>query len=165
MVLATALMATRGYRNESEAAFEQRRYMLGVNVAAELLNTSTNALMLDLASRIAESHPFAASFPVTQQPAPTLAIDRALTRDAVDMLTGMNDEVDLISQTNPHTLAVIDHLGDIGSLPEEDLHPRVLEAVRTASTATQLVMNLRDMVASHPDVLPMRQQAQQRDRT
>jgi len=79
------------------------------------------------------------------------------------MLTGMHDQEDMRAQAHPHTLAVIDHLGDIGSLPEQALHPRVVEAVRTANSATQLAMNLRDMVAAHPDVLPRRQRAQQRN--
>jgi len=165
MTLATALTPSRQHRRGSETANEQRRDMLGIDFAAGLLNTSTHNLMVDLASRIRESHPTLLHWPVVaRRSSMTLAIDRAMTRDALDMLTGMNEEVDLIPQTHPHTLAVIDHLGDIGTLPERTLHPRVLEAVRAANTATQLVMNLRDMMASHQDVLPARQRAQQRNR-
>jgi|GEM_PF-3502928 len=215
MALGRARLPNRQQMPRSAAAiYERHRDMLGIHVAADLLHTTANALMMDLASRIAESHPDRQSSSVAQPPdvsqaidhaitrdtldmltgmhdqedmraqayLPTfagidhlgdidslpepdmvLAIDRAITRDALDMLTGMHDQEDMRAQAHPHTLAVIDHLGDIGSLPEQALHPRVVEAVRTANSATQLAMNLRDMVAAHPDVLPRRQRAQQRN--
>jgi hypothetical protein len=76
--------------------------------------------------------------------------------DALGMLSGTGLP-DLAAVTGPNTVAVVNHVHNIGMLPTSQLHPSVLRAARQAhDNPEQLVRNLLALVTANPPVMPNR---------
>jgi hypothetical protein len=76
--------------------------------------------------------------------------------DALGMLSGRG-RPDLSAVTGSNTVAVVNHVHNIGMLPTSQLHPSVLRAVRQAhDNPEQLVRNLLALVTANPPVMPNR---------